>query len=608
MNDSLRAPAPIGAAAAFDAVTWHKQLLALNPWTRGLTIGEGDEAFAAAQQKATLDRHAEGKEAWNTWANGMLALKKTIQETGRWAAEAHREQNDDTRLWIILAAGVFSTDRSRHTFEGEASFEELVFPDAARFDGATFVDEVDFDRATFTAAARFQSATFSAHASFQETIFHASARFEGANFADDAQFEAASFAAARFQRAAFGAEADFGRATFTGAAQFRKATFAATAWFDRASFAAVAEFQEATFRAVRFERATFGAAARFPYATFSADTRFEGATFSGGTYLNDVRFDGPVNLSQARFQAAVVLDRSVFKQSASFEAIDSQAAFSLAEAAFHQVPSFIGANFRGALRLDNVATPKYRRLGWTPDNDASAHFRELKRRAVEAHDHDRELEFFAQEIRTARFHSGAHIFGGWRTVMSEEGRRRKFVWLRLPTRMPRFWSWRFWFGIAYGAFSNFGRSLLRPALAWLALLLGFAVFYLGQHEHTRNARVALHSEGVWSTLAAYAETTRAAWAAPPACQPATNRLFASTDVVKEALNLSASNALVVFNVGRGDVSRRTYGCLYGFEHGDPQAPPIVPYSVAAASTLQTLLSAILIFLFLLAVRNLLRLK
>jgi hypothetical protein len=64
----------------------------------------------------------------------------------------------------------------------------------------------------------------------------------------------------------------------------------------------------------------------------------------------------------------------------------------------------------------------------------------------------------------------------------------------------------------------------------------------------------------------------------------------------------------VFNLGRSDVSRRTYGCLYGFEPGGAQAPPIVPYRVAVASTIQTLLSAILIFLFLLAVRNLLRLK
>ena len=42
--------------------------------------------------------------------------------------------------------------------------------------------------------------------------------------------------------------------------------------------------------------------------------------------------------------------------------------------------------------------------------------------------------------------------------------------------------------------------------------------------------------------------------------------------------------------------------------GNQQGPPIVPYMVAVGSTLQMMASAPLIFLFLLAVRNLFRLK
>ena len=115
-------------------------------------------------------------------------------------------------------------------------------------------------------------------------------------------------------------------------------------------------------------------------------------------------------------------------------------------------------------------------------------------------------------------------------------------------------------------------------------------------------------DGGWARIGAYVATAGTAWANPPKCTSPGDKLVATTNMVNEALFLSASNALVVFNLGRGDASRRTYGCLYGFEHGGPQAPPIVPYRVAVASTLQTLASAVLIFLFLLAVRNLLRLK
>lgn len=50
-----------------------------------------------------------------------------------------------------------------------------------------------------------------------------------------------------------------------------------------------------------------------------------------------------------------------------------------------------------------------------------------------------------------------------------------------------------------------------------------------------------------------------------------------------------------------------YGCLYGLERIEGQDYPVVPYRVSLASSAQSLASAILIFLFLLAL-NLLRLK
>jgi pentapeptide repeat protein len=470
MNDVPRAPAPTPAAGAFNAAGWREQLLALNSWARGLTIDETDGAFAAARQEATLARHAEGKEAWNRWADEMQALRKVLEDAGGWSAEPPYlgfplvGNNADSRFWLRLAAHVFSRDASTHTFDREARFAEFRFV--------------------------------------------ADARFEGASFAADASFQRASF--------------------------------------------------------------------------------------KGATFMSNAGFEGRVDFSQSTFNGPVILDRSVFRAGASFEAIGSEAAFSLADADFHHVPSFIGAAFKGTLRLDNVATPKYPWLGWTPDRNASAHFRELKRRAVEAQDRDRELEFFAQEIRTARFHASA-VVPRWETGAKEPGARHRLTWARvaLPDRVPRFWSWRFWFGLAYGTCSNFGRSFIRPLAFWLLLLLGFAVFYLGQHESLHGARNK--PDGKLARAAAYVTTARTAWHSPPECTASNARLLAGTNAVREALFLSASNGLVLFNLSRGDASRRTYGCLYGFEHSGPQAPPIIPYRVAVASTLQTLMSTVLIF-------------
>jgi hypothetical protein len=60
----------------------------------------------------------------------------------------------------------------------------------------------------------------------------------------------------------------------------------------------------------------------------------------------------------------------------------------------------------------------------------------------------------------------------------------------------------------------------------------------------------------------------------------------------------------VLNIVTTDSARRTFACLYGLEKDSGRVPAIV----AKVSIGQTLASGLLIFLFLLAVRNLLRLN
>jgi hypothetical protein len=105
-------------------------------------------------------------------------------------------------------------------------------------------------------------------------------------------------------------------------------------------------------------------------------------------------------------------------------------------------------------------------------------------------------------------------------------------------------------------------------------------------------------------------TTWNAWGSPPSCVPkaeSNTSEFASTNAVDEALYLALKNGLVGFDVSRSDTARRIYGCLYGLAPDVAQSP-IVPYRVSIVSTAQSLASGLLILLFFLAVRNLLRLK
>jgi hypothetical protein len=122
------------------------------------------------------------------------------------------------------------------------------------------------------------------------------------------------------------------------------------------------------------------------------------------------------------------------------------------------------------------------------------------------------------------------------------------------------------FGMGYDFFADCGRSIWRPFVTWAVLVVGFAAFYFSQAASGLATRCA----GPW-----------------------------------QALYLSIKNGLVVFGGTRDARVNQAYLCLYG---GDANQAAI-PLSVTYVETLlQTPISAVLLFLFLLAVRNQFKIK
>src|SRR5262249_16275868 len=156
----------------------------------------------------------------------------------------------------------------------------------------------------------------------------------------------------------------------------------------------------------------------------------------------------------------------------------------------------------------------------------------------------------------------------------QEIRTARFLGNRWLSFVPRVWRLQFWFGLLYGFFSNFGRSLLRPPIVWAGLFLLSAGFYLGESERillekerTAQQRLeTIHYEGLWPGGTAYYSVARGAWA-KPACIANDMQEFATTDRVHEALYLSLRNGLVGFDAARGEATRRIHGCLYGMSRG-----------------------------------------
>ena len=411
-------------------------------------------------------------------------------------------------------------------------------------------------------------------------------------------------ARAKFGSRTFEEEADFSGFKFPFDVHFTEAHFKQSVHFDEAEFEGRALFSRSVFEGVRvgFVRATFKGDVEFENAQFNIQAgqqqnlfpwgwkqaSFQGTTFKGRVDFTDTNFHGITYFSKARFEDEAVFDKVTFdklavfhtstfdgetrfagadfKDHADFRAIQSMSAFGLDDlddvlqdrdcgvAKFSTVPDFQQATFVGAPRLDTAKIePQHTRnisfaavkTFFKGDLEKEGRWRSLKRLATQGHDHASEQLFFREELLARRGVT------------------------------DRYWHASFWLGVFYQIFSDFGRSLIRPLLWWATGTLVFAAIYVGYHP----------SGGEWFLLECVKGTSKP-WVA--------------------ALALSLHRSLPALS-GFGDTLPQFQACLYGVQSENPFRP-IIPDGVSFLGVPQVLFSAVMIFLFLLAVRNHFRIK
>jgi hypothetical protein len=196
------------------------------------------------------------------------------------------------------------------------------------------------------------------------------------------------------------------------------------------------------------------------------------------------------------------------------------------------VPNFIQSNFKEAPSLNRI---KFGSL--TDSEDPTARYRALRRLAVQGNDYDQERRFFEGELRAIRRHSDK--------------------WKRAT----------FWLGHLYELFSDFGRSLSRPIVAWLLVTSCFAFVYYWLFRKMCNDASCGWPEG---------------WLGPG--------LYAAIVNSVPGLGLVGGNGRAL-----------AIACING------RADWLTP-GIDLLFTLQSILSVILSFLFILAIRNYLRIK
>lgn len=525
----------------------------------------------------TLKLYKQGLKAWNCWAEEMLAQRTKLTETGELATEIDGNgkllgKNPATQNWLIAAISNFSehhfsqADFTDFLFPGDTSFNRAQFPYYVRFNRTRFIGQTEFEEVVFPGTAEFNKAQFIGTAGFTKARFISTALFNNAEFFSNAIFQKVEFDSAEFQETIFLSKGYFREATFAKRAMFTKATFVGIAEFYQATFKGVPVFYKAKLiDEAKFRRVTFENHVAFNKATFTGKASFEEAKCSGNVLFREVTFKEDVIFNQANFESYTSFQNAVFQKDASFVAIRCQSFFTLENATFFWVPDFAQAIFAEALRLDNshfksTSISEQKLVSVNLKEGAPARWRALKRLAVQGHDHERELNFLAEEIKSLR---GVQ---DWLVPNP----------LSLRKGSPICWpgGGRYWAGLLYQWFSDFGRSAGRPFFVWIAMTITFTFYFYD---------LSLHSDLDLN-------------------KPIS--LTCSDNPFVDALYISLHNGLVISGLSRTEKITQSYACLYGKEGNDP----IMPTAVVLAGLGQTILSAALIFLFLLALRNYFRIK
>ena len=378
---------------------------------------------------------------------------------------------------------------------------------------------------------------------------------------------------------------DFSLFTFPAKTYFTKSIFANKTSFKAATFHNSVCLQDTKFKNdVSFEQCKFLGAARFNKSTFNNKAKFPAAIFYKNARFDDCNFMLQCEFSGAEFYRYAWFSRCIFKGYTSFQstkfllgsnfsAIRSDSFFTFRNTIFkNQLPNFIQASFTEAPRLDNVKlcadVPPgsfFNSIFSIIKSDIKAFYKALKRLAIQAHDHENEQRFWAGELRSDR--SLRTEDGGW----------------NLRPLVSAFW----WGNIAYEFFSDFGRSIVRPLIGLVSLMLLMTCIHIYAHS-------CLNKEPI--------STSRTKTHMPQQSD------LKDCDISSSAFRVAAKNGAIglLQNPAKRSTFVRDYTCLYGTYNDN--VTPKIPNSIFWIELFHTLFSAILIFLTLLGIRNNFKLK
>ena len=346
-------------------------------------------------------------------------------------------------------------------------------------------------------------------------------------------------------------EVNFSGFIFPGFCNFSTTTFSGPTDFNDAVFHNQPNFYDARFnRFANFSRVIFCESADFSAAMFGDRTDFSDARFDGWTDFSGAAFNGKAVFNGATFGELADFSNVKFTKYTNFSDGEFGGPAKFNNAMFRDATDFSGRRFAYAPLFHNATLHQDTSFSpgdalWTQFPTMGELFPDPKSLEAQADKIGQETERAYRTLKLAMSGFQAH--------------REEMAFFALEMRARAFhepWH-RKWFYWLYDEVSQYGHSLARPLL-WLAFL--FPVFYIFYREFFGlRSRVPLHDAALWYVTAAHSVPLPG--------------LFRHVDDAEK----------IVF----GDGAHFWLGLLMGAH---------------------TLSSAVLIFLFLLAIRNRFRIR
>lgn len=350
------------------------------------------------------------------------------------------------------------------------------------------------------------------------------------------------------------ARVDFGGFVFERQADFRGFVFPGQAFFGDSGHNRTAAGRCPT---------TFAAGARFSEAIFHMDAVFGWSEFNQSGGFRDAEFRGIARFNECKFLGTAWFFRARFFDDVWFGQCRFAGYTNFSKASFDGVTSFSAARCDGAFTLAEAVFAKLPDLVQTSFREAPR----LDNLSLPA------PVFFPQVSPKDALEEQAKFRAIRRLAIAGQDYDNELKAFKGEIRSRRGtldkpWHAAFWFGAMYDTLSDFGRSAMRPFYFWLVSIAAFTAAYLADAGKLGDYAIRC---------------------AKPNADAVPHWL--------NALALSAKTALVFAGTDRK--MEQQYACLYG---------DTVPVTSTFIQMGQTVWSAILIFLFILAVRNRFKIK